>query len=143
MKQLASVPQDPMLRLALWLLCLSLACSSGKATTREQHGFSDAVGHACQATLEKTSSSSPVVSESVSCDREAKQCSSEATPCFQLSIDRVSYAIVNCPACCKGSASSFAKADCSPLVCETDADCVYAQAKCADGACSCPTGYCD
>jgi len=143
MKRRASVAEASMLRLALFLTLSTAACSSGKATTDERHDFSDGAGHTCQAKLAKTSPTSSPVSESVSCDGEAKQCSAESHPCFELSIDRDSYAIQNCPACCRGSASSFASADCSPVVCAGDADCVYRQAKCVDGACTCPNGYCD
>jgi hypothetical protein len=132
-----------MLRLALSIALLVSACSTGTTTLEEQHSFSDGAGHTCLAKLAKTSPTAPVVSESVSCDGEGKQCSAEATPCFQLNIQAVSYAIRNCPACCKGSAASFVQADCSALVCETDADCVYSQAQCVAGACTCPTGYCD
>ncbi len=132
-----------MLRLVLLLTCGVLACSSGRATTDEHHDFSDDRGRTCQATLEKTSPTTPPISEAVSCDGDARHCSEESTPCFELSIDRDSYAIRNCPACCHGSASSFVAADCSPLVCASNADCVYRQAKCQDGACTCPNGYCD
>jgi hypothetical protein len=34
-------------------------------------------------------------------------------------------------------------ADCSPVLCASDSDCIYRQAKCVEGACSCPDGYCD
>jgi len=133
----------PMLRLALLLALASLACSSGKATTDELHDFSDDKGHTCQAKLAKTSPTSPPVSESVSCDGEAKQCSAESQPCFELSVDRDSFAIRNCPACCRGTASSFVSAECSAVLCVSDADCVYRQAKCLEGACTCPNGSCD
>ncbi len=132
-----------MLRLALCVTCFVLGCSSGRATTEEQHDFSDSAGRTCQAKLAKTSPTTPPVSEAVSCEGDTKQCSPESKPCFELSIDRESDAIRNCPACCRGSASSFVSADCSPLVCATDADCVYRQAKCQAGACTCPNGFCD
>ncbi len=132
-----------MLRLALLMTCGVLACSSGRATTEEQHDFNDDAGRDCHAQLAKTSPTTPPVSQTVSCQGDGKQCSAESKPCFELSIDHDSYAIRNCPACCRGSASSFVSADCSALVCTTDADCVYRQAKCVDGACTCPNGYCD
>jgi len=122
---------------------LSLACSSGKATSDELHDFNDGAGRACHAKLAKTSPTSPPVSESVSCEGESKQCSAESKPCFELSIDRETFEIKNCPACCRGSASSFASTDCSAVLCASDADCVYRQAKCVEGACSCPGGFCD
>lgn len=103
----------------------------------------DDAGRACDATLEKTSPTAPVVSESVSCDGAARQCSSESSPCFQLNVDTVSYEIRSCPACCRGSASSFSLADCSTVLCTTDDDCIYMQAKCQSGKCRCPLGYCD
>ncbi len=132
-----------MLRLALLLLGGVPACSSGRATTEEQHDFSDEAGRTCQAKLAKTSPTTPPVSEAVSCEGDGRQCSHDSTPCFELSIDRDSYAIRNCPACCRGSASSFVSADCSAILCAADADCVYRQAKCQAGACVCPKGYCD
>jgi hypothetical protein len=132
-----------MLRLALLLTSGALACSSGKATTHERHDFSDGAGRDCQAKLEKTSPDTPPVSEAVSCAGDARQCSAESRPCFELNVDRDSYEIRNCPACCSGSASSFVSADCSTIVCSVDADCVYRQAKCQDGACVCPKGNCD
>lgn len=127
-----------------WLCALlALACSSGKATSEELHDFNDGAGRACHAKLAKTGPSSPPVSESVACEGETKQCSSESKPCFELNVDRDTFEIMNCPACCRGSASSFVSADCSPVLCADDADCVYRQAKCIEGACSCPNGYCD
>jgi hypothetical protein len=145
MKRRASVRQRsiPVLRLALFWALGSLACSSGKVTTDESHDFSDSAGHTCRAKLAKTSPSSPPVSESVSCEGETKQCSAEAQPCFELSIDSESFAIRNCPACCRGTASSFVSAECSPVSCASDGDCIYRQAKCLDGACTCPNGSCD
>lgn len=95
------------------------------------------------ATLEKTSPDAPSLSQSVSCTSEGKQCSREATPCFQLSVEAQKREVQNCPACCQGTASSFVSKDCSTLVCETDADCVYARATCQDGKCACPNGYCE
>ena len=83
------------------------------------------------------------MSEAVSCVGDARQCSSESSPCFELSVDHDGYAIRNCPACCLGSASSFLSADCSAIVCSVDSDCIYRQAKCQDGACVCPNGNCD
>jgi hypothetical protein len=132
-----------MLRSALGLTCALVACSSAKVTTTDKHDFSDAAGRICQATLARTSPTSPPVSESVSCEAGAKQCSAESEPCFELSIDSVSYEIRNCPACCRGSASSFTAADCSALVCATAGDCVYTQSQCVDGFCQCPTGNCE
>lgn len=132
-----------MLRLALLLTSSALACSSGKPTLEERYDFSDSAGRDCQAKLEKTSPDARPVSETVNCMGDARQCSAESSSCFELSIDRDSYAILNCPACCLGSASSFLSADCSALVCSVDADCVYRQAKCQDGACVCPNGTCD
>lgn len=145
MKQRASVVQRSTLTHGLALLgaLALLACSSGKATTDEHHDFSDGAGRTCQAKLAKTSPTSPPVSESVNCDGEAKQCSGESKPCFELSVDRETFAIKNCPACCLGTASSFVSADCSPVLCASHADCVYRQAKCVDGACTCPNGSCD
>jgi hypothetical protein len=109
----------------------------------EDHAFEDGAGRTCQAKLAKTSPTSPPVSETVTCEGEAKQCSAESTPCFELNVDRESFAIENCPACCHGSASSFTRADCSPVLCASDADCIYRQATCIDGACTCPNGVCD
>ena len=127
----------------LFLTAALVACSSGKATTTDEHDFTDGAGRICQAALARTSPTSPPVSESVSCEGEAKQCSAESKPCFELSIDSESYEIRNCPACCRGSASSFTAADCSTLVCATAADCVYSHSQCVDGVCRCPTGNCE
>jgi len=129
--------------MAAALACALLGCSSGGSTKPELHDFSDDAGRACRATLEKTSPTAPVVSESVSCDRAARQCSADSTPCFELNIDTLSYQIKNCPACCKGSASSFVLADCNVVLCTTDSDCVFDQAKCDAGTCKCPQGSCD
>src|SRR6478752_375441 len=125
---------------ALWA---TSACSAGNDTISEHHAFTDAVGRSCQAVLEKTSASAPSLSDSVSCDSDAKQCSSESNPCFQLSVDDVSGEVRNCPACCKGTASSFTSSDCSALICNTDADCVYSRARCVGGACVCTNGICE
>jgi hypothetical protein len=132
-----------MLPIVLGLAFGSIGCSSSKVTSTDQHAFSDGAGRICQATLARTSPTSPPVSESVSCDGAARQCSAESKPCFELSIDSITYEIRNCPACCRGSASSFTAADCSALVCEAASDCVYTQARCVDGACRCPTGNCE
>ncbi|HEX2871784.1 MAG TPA: hypothetical protein VHP33_11020 [Polyangiaceae bacterium] len=128
-------------------VCLSavlvLACSSGKATSDELHDFNDGKGRACLAKLAKISPTSAPVRETVSCDGDAKQCSAESKPCFELNVAPDTFEILNCPACCRGSASSFVSADCSAVLCASDADCIYRQAKCIEGACSCPDGNCD
>jgi hypothetical protein len=122
---------------------LAAACASSTKTTPETHAFKDQSGHTCEATLERTSPGTPPVRESVSCSTEGKQCSGEASPCFQLNVDRTSDEVRNCPACCKGTATSFVGTDCSPLVCEVDADCVYTGAVCKNSFCTCPDGYCE
>ena len=143
MMRRASGARHSLLRLARLLLLSALSCSSGKATTNEGHDFNDGAGRTCQAKLAKTSPTSPPVSETVACQGDVKQCSASSRPCFELSVDRESFAIRNCPACCRGSASSFAAVDCSPVLCVDDSDCIYRQAKCVDGACVCPNGFCD
>jgi hypothetical protein len=120
-----------------------IACASGNDTIAEDHAFTDAVGRQCVATLTKTSASAPSSSQAVSCENGGKQCSAEASPCFQLNVEDESNQVRNCPACCKGTASSFVSSECSPLLCQVDADCVYARAKCESGACSCPNGLCE
>jgi hypothetical protein len=138
-------PRHPvaMLRsgLSLWLTCV--ACSAGGDTVSEQHDFSDSAGRSCRATLEKASPGTPSLTQAVSCEGYSRQCSTESRPCFQLNVDDMSEQINNCPACCRGSASSFNSTECSALVCETDADCVYARAQCLGGACVCPDGICE
>lgn len=127
-------------------LCLSLllgCCSSDNDTVEETYAFSDGAGRDCQATLEKTSRGSPSISQSVSCAGEGRECSAESRPCFVLSVDSQSDEIRNCPACCKGNSSSFVGADCSSVVCESDADCVYAEASCELGTCLCAGGSCE
>ena len=127
-----------------WLLFGSLlGCSSDDDTIKERHDYQDNSGRSCQATLEKTRAGSPSISQSVSCDGEPKACSGESSACFVLSVEPMSEAIRNCPACCKGSSSSFVDDDCSAVVCQTDSDCVYAEAECLAGLCSCPGGYCE
>jgi hypothetical protein len=132
-----------MLRVALlgWLSCV--ACSADADTSAEQHVFTDAAGRSCEATLEKSSPSAPSLSQSVRCDGDARQCSPEASACFQLTIDDMTHQIHDCPACCRGTATSYREADCSALVCELDADCVFARAQCSGGACVCPSGGCE
>jgi hypothetical protein len=125
-------------------LLLALSCtSSGNDTFNEEYVFSDEQGRSCRATLKKSSASAPSLSQSVSCEGASKQCSTEAKPCFQLSVDGEAEQVRNCPACCKGTASSFSSSDCSPLVCEADSDCVYVLAKCTGGLCICPNGRCE
>lgn len=135
------------LRVRFWLVAhsagLLLACGADQRTTPEDHDFADQHGRKCVARLEKTSPSAPSVKETVSCDGVAKECSSESQACFALSLDRDNDQMLNCPACCKGTAVSFATVECSPLGCSTDADCVYTKAECHDGSCFCPTGYCE
>ena len=118
------------------------ACSSDD-TYKEQHAFVDSASRSCQATLEKTSPSSPSVSSSITCDGLARECSDESTSCFVLSLDTETRLLRNCPACCKGTASSFFNADCSSLACASDSDCVFAEATCVEGLCGCPSGYCE
>jgi hypothetical protein len=122
---------------------LAFGCSSDDATTEATYTFSDAAGRACEATLERTSTSSRVLFSAVSCDGEGKTCSSESSPCFQLSVERDGQELRNCPACCKGSSSSFVSGECSAVTCETAADCVYAEATCEEGICTCADGHCD
>ena len=131
-----------MSRCVLWLALVALSCSSDDDTIKEAHDFADAAGRACQATLERTSTNSPVVFSSVACDGAAKDCSSESTPCFQLGVPDGSVELLNCPACCIGDSSSFVTSECSQVVCEADADCIYAEATCADGICTCADGHC-
>jgi hypothetical protein len=127
----------------LWLLVSCAACSSDDDTIKETFAFADSTGRACHATLEKTSHGSPSIGQSVTCDGEPNSCSTESAPCFVLSVDSDTDAIRNCPACCKGNSSSFVGSECSIVVCETAADCVYANADCVEGSCSCPGGYCE
>ena len=131
-----------MSRCLSWLALVALSCSSDDDTLKETHDFADSAGRACQATLERTSTSSPVVFSSVACDGADKDCSNESTPCFQLSVAVGSVELLNCPACCIGDASSFITSECSQVVCETDADCIYAEATCAGGVCACADGHC-
>jgi hypothetical protein len=126
----------------LWLALAALSCSSDDDTIKESHDFADAAGRACQATLERTSKGSPVVFSSVACDGDDKDCSSESTPCFQLSVPDGTVELLNCPACCIGDSSSFVTSECSQVVCETDADCIYAEATCSRGICVCADGHC-
>jgi hypothetical protein len=126
-----------------WLLLSCAACSSDDDTVKETYAYSDDTGRTCQATLEKTSPGSPSINQSVTCDGGGKECSAESEPCFVLSVDSDTEAIRNCPACCKGNSSSFVGSQCSIVVCETAADCVYAKADCVSGLCSCPGGYCE
>ena len=134
----------PTLGLALLLVNATLGCSSVGDPLRERRDFSDGEGRACRATLAKSSQSGPAVSESVSCDGDAKQCSAETKSCFELSVagEADAYAVRNCPACCLGTASSFAASDCTAVVCSADTDCIYARAECQDGVCVCPLGAC-
>jgi hypothetical protein len=125
-----------------WLLLSCVACSSDDDTFKETFAYSDNTGRTCQATLEKTSPGSPSINQSVTCDGIGRQCK-ESAPCFVLGVDTDTDAIRNCPACCKGNSSSFFGAECSIVVCETAADCVYAKAECVDGLCSCPEGACE
>ncbi len=119
-----------------------IACSSDD-TYKEQHPYTDEDGRSCTATLEKTSSSSPSVGQSVNCAGEGRTCSEHSTSCFVLSLDSASRTLRNCPACCSGSASSFYNDDCSNVVCVTDSDCVYAEATCVEGQCTCASGFCE
>jgi len=132
-----------MLRSVFVVALTCAACSAGGDTHAEKHPFGDSAGRSCEATLERTSASAPSVGESVACDGEPKQCSKASTPCFELTVDDETKQLNNCPACCRGTASSFVAAECSALVCVTDADCVYARAQCLGGACVCPNGLCE
>lgn len=129
--------------LSLALALAAFACSSDDDTIKESHDFSDSEGRSCQAVLERTSDSSPVSSSTVNCDGPGKECSSESTPCFQLSVEPMGTQLRNCPACCKGSSSSFVGSECSPVTCDSDADCVFPDAECDGGVCSCADGHCD
>ena len=132
-----------MAKCVIWLALAVLACSSDDDTLKETHEFVDAAGRACQATLERTSTSSPVVFSSVACDGAGKECSSESTPCFQLLVPDDMTGLLNCPACCVGASNSFVTSECSPVACEADADCIYAEATCQDGVCVCADGHCE
>ena len=129
---------------ALFLAYVTVACSSTGDLVHEARAFNDAEGRVCSAKLAKTSQTSPAVSESVSCDSGAKQCSSDTKACFELSVagEADAYAIRNCPACCLGTASSFVTSECTTVVCSANADCIFAHAKCQDGTCVCPLGSC-
>jgi hypothetical protein len=133
-----------MLRRVTWLsLVVLLACSSNEDTVKETHDFADATGRVCQATLERTGATSPVVFSSVECDGAARKCSADSRPCFQLSVERDGTELRNCPACCRGSSSSFVGSECNAVVCDSSADCVYPEAECTSGICTCPGGRCE
>jgi hypothetical protein len=121
------------------------ACASSGAGIEESREFSDALGRACQAKLSRTSQHAPALSESVTCNGMARECSGESRPCFELSTGKKDdgYALGNCPACCLGTASSFVMSECSPVVCTVDADCIFGGATCEGGTCVCPSGICD
>ena len=140
------IPRGPLSTCLIWLALAALAasaCSSDDDTLKETHDFVDAAGRACQATLERTSTSSPVVFSSVACDGAGKECSTESTPCFQLSVPMGTTELLNCPACCIGSSSSIVTSECSTVTCQADADCIYAEASCQDGVCVCADGHCE
>ena len=122
--------------------CALAACSSDD-TFEELHAFTDSASRSCEAQLVKTSPTSPSVGQSISCDGTGRTCSDQSASCFVLSLDTETRLLRNCPACCKGAASSFFNDECSSLVCESDADCVYAEATCVEGLCSCASGYCE
>jgi hypothetical protein len=128
---------------AMTVVALTVLACSANDTVQEDRSFTDAAGRACNARIEKTRSGAPVLSEQVTCDAVAKACSGNASGCFQLSADAETAILRNCPACCLGVSSSFVGADCSTLVCETAADCVYKRASCVEGSCLCPNGECD
>ncbi len=132
-----------MRRLWLWIALSCVACSSDDERIKERHDYRDNAGRNCQVTFEKTSPGSPSVAQSVSCDGEPKACSGDSDACFVLSVDSDTEDVRSCPACCQGNSSSFVGSECAVLVCETDEDCVYAQAKCQTGSCTCPGGYCE
>ena len=129
----------------LLLLCSLLGACASSGQIEESRSFGDGEGRACLAKLSRTSAHAPAVSEAVSCDQNPKQCSAEASPCFELSVaDQAGgYTLRNCPACCLGTASSFISPDCSAVVCKTDADCVFGLSQCNSGACVCPGGVCE
>jgi hypothetical protein len=131
------------MRIGVLWLALLCACSSTDEAIKESYEFVDAEGRSCRATLEKTSAGAPVLSEAVECDGGARSCSSQSSPCFQLSVEAMSFEVRNCPACCRGTASSFVSADCSVITCQVDSDCIYDRARCTDGACYCPNNDCD
>lgn len=131
------------MRASFWIVWALVPACSSVNTTSEQHPFNDDAGRMCQATLEKASVSGSLVTQSVSCDGSSRSCSTESTSCFVLSVDSETLQVRNCPACCKGTSSSFYSADCATVVCATDADCIYTQATCSSGVCSCPPGVCD
>lgn len=135
-----------MRRALLWMALTTSAgpaCSSDEPTVHERRAYTDDAGRSCEATLHKTSSDARSISQSISCDGGAKQCSSNASPCFVLSVDAETLELRSCPACCKGASSSFVGSECSTVVCQTDADCVYAKAACDAGVCSCPGDSCE
>lgn len=128
---------------SVWLALSVLACSSDDPTLKEPHDFRDGEGRSCRAVLERTSETSAVISSTVECDGSSKECSSESAPCFQLSVARMGTELRNCPACCKGSSSSFTSSECSPVTCADRDDCVFSDAECVDGICSCADGRCE
>lgn len=130
---------------AIATVCALGACSSSGNVIEETRAFTDAQGRNCQTKLQRTSAHAPAVSDSVTCDGASRQCSSESTTCFELSVatQENGYVLRNCPACCLGTASSFLSADCTPVACAADTDCVFALAACENGQCRCPGGECE
>lgn len=128
---------------SLALALFALSCSSDDATVKERYDYRDSAGRACRATLEKTSPGSPSLHQSVTCDGEPRECSAESSACFVLTIDDMTEDIRSCPACCRGNSSSFVRGDCAVVACESDSECIYAEAKCVEGTCRCPGGFCE
>jgi hypothetical protein len=122
-------------------LHVALGCSSDE-TREERREYSDGIGRRCVATLQKTSANAQVVRKTTSCDGELKACNGDAKPCFQLSEHEQTRALLNCPACCQGKSSSFSSTECSELVCDSDAECVFESARCEQGRCVCTTNFC-
>jgi len=134
-----------LLAAGLAALCGIGACSSSGEGIKETRNFTDSQGRNCQASLRRDSAHAPAASEGVACDGASRQCSTESTPCFELSVatQEDGYVLRNCPACCLGTASSFVFADCNPVACTANADCVFALATCEAGRCVCANGECE
>ncbi len=109
---------------------VAAACSSSSGVT-----VKDQAGRTC--TVPDTGSLT------ISCDQTPSPtggCSGGATACFVLGdAPSGSTAVIGpravCAACCSGNNSTSNGGDCSPIVCQTLADCPHGSTSCDNGGC--------
>lgn len=117
-------------RTYLAVAILVCGCSSNGGGGPAPRAYTDQAGRHCTTTGAAPSTCDQTPAPSSACTVDYP------TPCWDVFPS--SGVVENCAACCTetGSASSASPSDCTPIVCETAADCPFDFDVCTGGVCT-------